>query len=276
VLDPQAAKEARIREIFTGQRKLLAQLFPKDGDTYVARAVSSAIMESRKISDKTGRPNLDRCPAEDIAEKAIAAHHMGLEPGSECYFIPYGAKLQLQIGPQGLIKLMMQSGFVRKIEARSVRGAGEPGGDVFDYDLGDEGFIKHRKGDMRWDMAVTHGYAFIETSTGGKIRDVLTRGEIDHFRSLSKMPEGGPMWKEHFDGAVRKTMIHRIAEFVPRSPVLSAVLQRDTSEGLEVPDEIWQAVRGQLDKSRIAEIEGTSREVVTLPADEGREQGASS
>lgn len=273
--DPQSAKEGRIRRIFTEQKKLLVQLFPKDGETLVARAVSSAIMASRTVHDsgsKAGQRVLEYASAEAIAEKVIAAHHMGLEPGTECYLVPYGGKIQLQIGPQGLVKLMMQSGFVRKVEARSVRGANELGGDVFDYDLGDEGFIRHRKGDMRSEMPVTHGYAFVETTTGGKVRDVLTRGEIEHFRSLSKMPNGGPMWENHYDGAVRKTCLHRIAEFIPRSPLLSAALRQNETGGVEVPEEILAAVQARL-TSEIAPVADVSSE--PMPLGNGASDGIS-
>lgn len=243
VLDPQAQKELEIRLIFTRQGKLLSKLFPKDGDVILARTVSSAIMASRAL-DKDGRIALRDIAAEDIAEKCVAAHHMGLEVGSECYLIPYGKKLQLQTGPQGLIKLMMQSGFVKSVVARSVREG--DGGDVFDHDLGPAGYITHKKGANRDSCPVTFAYAFIKTTTGGEILDVLSRGEIDHFRSLSKMKDGGPMWIEHFDGACRKTMIHRIAEFVPRSPVLSAALRQNEQGGVEVPEEIMAAVRAKM------------------------------
>lgn len=238
-LTPQKAKEEEIKRQFAANKKLLGQLFPKDGETILARAVNGAVMASR-AEGKEGSLSLANIPAEDIVEKCIAALHMGLEPGSECYLIPYGGKLTLQIGPQGLVKLMMQSGFVKDVVARSVRA-----GDVFDYDLGDEGFIRHKKSaESRLDGAVTYGYAYLRTTTGGIIRDVLTRDEIDFYRALSKMPEGGPMWKNFFDGAVRKTMLHRIAEFVPRSAVLSAALrQTEQDAGVVVSDEIRDLLR---------------------------------
>lgn len=248
VTDPQAAKEARIRAIFTEQKALLVRLFPKDGETMVARAVSSALAAARKPNEKTGRPALEAISAELIAERCVAAHHMGLDPTSECYLVPYGATLQLIIGPRGLVRLMMNSGFVKKIEARAVRE-----GDTFDYDLGDEGFIRHKKGPNNREGAVTHAYAFIETTTGGKIREVCTVDDIEFYRSKSKQANG-PMWTENYEGACRKTMIHRIAEFVPLAPVMAAALRQNEQGGIEIPEEVWKAVRGKMAADALASM----------------------
>lgn len=254
ILDPQAAKEAAIRAIFTAQKRLLVQLFPKDGETMVARAVSSAIAACRKPNEKTGKPALEAISADLIAERCIAAHHMGLDPTSECYLVPYGTNLQLIIGPRGLVRLMMQSGFVRKIEARAVRA-----GDVFDYDLGDEGFVRHKKGEGNRDHPVTHAYAWIETTTGGKIREVCTVDDIEFYRAKSKQANG-PMWTENYEGACRKTMIHRISEFVPLAPVVAAALRQNEFGGVEIPAEVWNAVRGKM----AAEMFGAKPEAAPL------------
>lgn len=248
VVNPQAAKEAAIKQIFAAQKKLLVQLFPKDGEAMVARAVSSAIMASRKPNEKTQRPALEAISAELIAERCVAAHHMGLDPTSECYLVPYGTNLQLIIGPRGLVRLMMNSGFVRKIEARAVRE-----GDAFDYDLGDEGFIRHKKGTNNREGPVTHAYAWIETTTGGKIREVCTVDDIEFYRSKSKQANG-PMWTENYEGACRKTMIHRIAEFVPLAPVLSAALRQNEEGGVEIPEDIMRAVRTKMAADALASV----------------------
>src|SRR6185369_3015174 len=90
MLNPEAAREATIRRIFREQHKFLSALFVKDGATMVARCLSSALM-ARKLRDpKTGALSLAAIEPETIAEKCIACHHMGLEPVTEAYLIPYG------------------------------------------------------------------------------------------------------------------------------------------------------------------------------------------
>jgi phage RecT family recombinase len=259
VTDPQAAKEARIRQIFTEQSKLLVRLF-KEGETVLARAVSSAIMASRAVNPKDGTRTLAAVPAEEIAEKCIACHHMGLEPGADAYLVPYGPRITIIKSPQGLIKLMFNAGW--RVEARAVRE-----GDDFQHELGPEGFIRHRKAVGRRDGAVTFGYAFARHVSGGPCTlDVLSRDDIEVYREQSQQ-KNGPMWSNNYEGAVRKTMIHRIAEYIPLPASLMTSLRAEETGGIEINEEILRALRGKPE---------SAPEVVTLPAGEatqGREPG---
>jgi len=263
IANPQAAKEARIRQIFTEQGKLLSKLFPTNGDTVLARAVSSAIMCSRAVDPKTGRRNLEDIPAEEIAEKAIACHHQGLEPGADAYLVPFGKRITIIKSPQGLIKLMFNAGW--RVEARAVRE-----GDFFEHELGPEGFIRHRKAIHRRDGAVTYGYAFARHKDGGApTLDVLSRDDIDAYRAQSKQ-SNGPMWEGNYEGAVRKTMIHRIADYLPLPASLMTSLRQEETGGVEVNDEIRELLR------RMNTAPAPEPEMVPMPAppaEQGREPG---
>lgn len=249
VLDPQAAREAKIRAIFREQHKFLAALFVKDGPTMVARCLSSALMALKMRDSKSGAIMLDAISPEVIAEKCIACHHMGLEPVTEAYLVAYKTNLQIIPAPKGLIKLMANAGW--RVEARAVRE-----GDFFEHDLGDEGFIKHRKVDGRRDGAVTFGYAHARHKDGGPtIREVLSRDDIESYRAQSKQAEG-PMWLNWYEGAVRKTLIHRISEFVPLPSEVRAVFRQNEAGGVEVPEEIMAAVRAKLAAAAAAEMAG--------------------
>lgn len=261
VLDPQAAREAEIRRIFKDQFKLLAGVFAKDGPTMVARSLGSAIQALKMRDPKTGALSLADISPEEIAEKCIACHQMGLEPVTEAYLIPYGKRLQIIKAPQGLIKLMANAGW--RVEARAVRE-----GDVFKHDLGDEGYVRHEKAPGRREGAVTFGYAFAKHVGGGPtIREVLSWDDIESYRLQSKQPTG-PMWTGNYEGAVRKTMIHRIAEFVPLPAEVRSVA-RESSDGVEVPEEIMVAVRAQIaaEMAGNGELPKRAPETVTLPAE---------
>jgi len=254
--DPQTLKEARITAIFKDQYKALAALFPKDGATMVNRARAAAVIASRS-------PALRGATAESVAEKVIAAHHMGVEIG-EAYLVPYNGDVQLILGPRALIALMYRSGFVKSVEARAVFE-----GDEFDYELGDSPRIRHKKAMAnRRDAAIVAGYVVAHTTTGGIVREVLTREDIDYYRSFSKA-KSGP-WFDNFEGMVRKTLIHRIAEFIPRSPILSAALTQNEAGGVVVTDEIMAILKGKPDG---AEDGAPVAETVTVPA-ASREPGA--
>ncbi|HVE12159.1 MAG TPA: recombinase RecT [Elusimicrobiota bacterium] len=262
VTDPQAAREAVIRGIFREQHKFLCALFAKDGPTMVARSLSSAIQALKMRDPKTGELSLASIAPEAIAEKCIACHHMGLEPVTEAYLIPFKGNLQIIKAPQGLIKLMANAGW--RVEARAVRE-----GDFFEHDLGDDGFIKHRKATGRREGAVTYGYAFAKHVSGGPtIRDVLSWDDIESYRLQSKQPDG-PMWSGNYEGAVRKTMIHRIAEFVPLPSEVRS-LTREAADGIEVPEEIWQSIRAKAEAGKAA----PAPEMVPASADGREEAGA--
>jgi len=46
---------------------------------------------------------------------------------------------------------------------------------------------------------------------------------------------------------VRKTLIHRIAEFIPRSPIISAAMTQNEAGGVVVTDEIMAILKGKPD-----------------------------
>jgi recombination protein RecT len=232
---------ARVREIFRERARELAALFPKDGMTLVTRAAQTAMNIAAGLDAKVS--------AESIAEAAIACHHLGLEVGDQAYIYPFKGAAKLTIGPRGLIALAYRSGFVRSIVARSVFD-----GDEFDYNLGDNS-ISHRKatsgrrervndrGEVRQarpEQLITHAYCLIDTTTDGRILEVLTAEDLAFYRGFSKASNGP--WFDNFEGMARKAATTRGLEFVPRSPLLSAAL-RETEEGTyEMPESMRETI----------------------------------
>lgn len=241
-----AGREAKVREIFRAQRPLLEALFVKDGKALVARCLQSAIAALKMRDKKTGALMLEKISPEQIAEKCIACHAMGLEPITEAYLIAYGTDLQIIRSPQGLIKLMANAGW--RVEARAVRE-----GDFFEHDLGDEGFIKHRKPfgqNGRRETPISGAYAFAKHVDGGPtIREVLSWDDLEAYRSQSKQANG-PMWTDNYEGAARKTAIHRLAELIPLPAEARTGFRQNDVGGIEIPEEIMVAVRNRL----IAEV----------------------
>ena len=228
--------EQRVTEVFKRQARLLAALFPRDGETMVNRAIAVARVSVRD-------PRLSKVAPEIVAERVIACHQLGLEIGDQAYLVPYKQDAQLIIGPRGLVTLMYRSGFVKSVVAQTVCEADVAEG-LFDYDLGDAPYIKHKKSlDSRGRDGVLYAYCIVETTTEGKIRNVLTWEDIEGYRAFSKA-DTGP-WFDNWKGMARKTVIKRTAEFVPRSPLLSAALKETELGGYEIPEEVWEQARGR-------------------------------
>jgi recombination protein RecT len=252
--------EARIKAIFKTKYRQLAALFPSDGETMVNRACAAACAQSRGEA-------LKNASAESIATATIACHHLGLEPGDQAYLVPFKGEVQLIIGPRGLISLMFRSGFVKSVRAHAVFDT-----DTWSYDLGTDAYIKHQKaGDGRRAGYITHAYAIVETTTDGRCIDVLTREDLEFYRSFSKASSGP--WFDNFEGMCRKTALKRIAEFVPRSPMLSAALREDSHGGYEIPEEIYRAARGKADGSAEFPQTAPTGEVIEQQATNGAASG---
>lgn len=232
---------AAIEDIFRARWRELVAIFPENGEALATRAKSTACMISKSMGTSV--------TAESIAEAALACHHLGLEVGDQAYIYPFGNTAKLTVGPRGLIALAYRSGFVKSIVARAVFD-----GDEFDYNLGTNE-ITHRKTldarrprDERGNLlsaekSISHAYVLIETTTDGRILEVLTWEDIAFYRGFSQATSGP--WFNNYEGMCRKTAIKRGLEFVPRSPLLSAALA-ETKEGTyELTPEIMEAIRGK-------------------------------
>lgn len=231
------ARVRKVRAIFADRRKLLGALFPENGDTLVARACAVACAHVNSTALRNAHP-------EAVAERVIAAHHLGLEIGDQAYLVPFKGEVQLIVGPRGLIALAYRSGFVRSMYATSVFAADVDAG-LFKYNLA-RGEISHekaptgRRGGRPQDL-ITHAYCVGETTTAGKILEVLTAEDIAFYRGFSKASTGP--WFDNYEGMARKTVIKRWSEFVPRSPLLAAALRENEIGGYEIPDDMYEQAK---------------------------------
>lgn len=244
-----------MRGMFRERHKLLAALFPENGDTLVARACAVAC----------GLVNTDALNTANVAsmgERVIAAHHLGLEIGDQAYLVPYKGDVQLIVGPRGLIALAYRSGFVRSIYATSVFHA-DVEARLFSYNLATRE-VDHQKAPSgrrggadgkpaRAEALIDYAYCVIETTTGGIVLEVLTREDIAYYRSFSKASRGP--WFDNYEGMCRKTVIKRGLEFVPRSPLLAAALKETETGGYEIPEEMWQQAKLRASGGREEEVQ---------------------
>ena len=74
----------------------------------VGNAMTSAFLTLSEIKDKNGKPVLESCSKESVANALLNMGVLGLTPAkSQCYFIPYGNQLQLSVsyfGKQAILK----------------------------------------------------------------------------------------------------------------------------------------------------------------------------
>lgn len=149
----------------------------------------------------------------------------GLLPdGREGAIVGFGGKAVWMPMVGGLIKKMRQSGELSTLSANVVYE-----NDTFAYVLGDDERIEHKPlltGDRGKPILA---YAIAKLKDGGIQREVMTVGDIERARKTSRAPNS-LMWKDFWGEGARKTVIKRLAKYLPLSADDRRALERDETE----------------------------------------------
>lgn len=149
----------------------------------------------------------------------------GLLPdGREGAIVGFGGKAVWMPMVGGLIKKMRQSGELSTLSANVVYE-----NDTFAYVLGDDERIEHKPlltGDRGKPILA---YAIAKLKDGGIQREVMTVGDIERARKTSRAPNS-LMWKDFWGEGARKTVIKRLAKYLPLSADDRRALDRDETE----------------------------------------------
>jgi recombination protein RecT len=195
-------------------------------------------------------PKLIECDPKSLIGAIIEASQLGLEPDGilgQAYLIPFKNnrkntfEAQLMIGYKGLIVLARNSGQVSSISSHVVYEE-----DHFEFAFGLNEKCQHvpAKGDRG---KAEYVYAVAILKDGGHAFEVMSVKEIEKIRQGSKAANDGP-WSTHWDEMARKTVIRRLAKFLPLSPEFqkaaaldelpdAGISQSLTDEALQSPEE---------------------------------------
>ena len=185
-------------------------------------------------------PALVHATPDSLFQACITAAQLGLEVGShlgQCYLVPFTVtrktreggwvnipQAQLIIGYKGLIALARKSGEMVSLNAYVVHEK-----DQFSYQLGLHPDIQHIPSAEADPGPITFVYAVANFVGGGVQFEVMSRAEIEAVRDASQgwksaqasakkygKPAKGP-WAEHFSEMARKTVVRRLAKYLPLS-----------------------------------------------------------
>ena len=170
---------------------------------------------------------LQKCTPASTFGAIIQASQLGLEIGvlGQAYLVPYRNKktndyeAQFIPGYKGLISLARRSGDVTSIETHIVYEH-----DTFNLRLGLETRVEHipfLEGD-RGTARLVYGVA--KFRDGGHHFEWMTISEVNKIRARSQARDNGP-WVTDYDQMVRKTLIRRMANYLPMSVELQQALQ---------------------------------------------------
>lgn len=136
-------------------------------------------------------------------------------PEGLAYIIPYGNKVQFQIGYKGLLRLARRSGEIKTINAELVFD-----GDHFRVKFGTERSIEHEPSfdvDRTDYSKVTHAYATAKLANGEDTFVVMSRKELDKIQATVKSSSTDTPWKQWPERQAIKTVLKRFAQILPSS-----------------------------------------------------------
>lgn len=184
-------------------------------------------------------PRLAECSPLSILRSMVQAAELGLEVCSgknEAYLVPRWNKKAKVLeatflpGYQGLIKLAVETGRIRNIEARVVHAK-----DQFEYELGITPILKHKPhlGAERGEIIAVYAVAFL--ADGSTQFEVMAKDEIDEIRDRSKEEKTFSPWTTDYAEMARKTVVRRLFKYLPKSNRMAQAL------AIQAKAEVWGA-----------------------------------
>lgn len=162
---------------------------------------------------------LQKCDMHSIFASVVIASQLGLEigVGGQGYLVPYKGKATFVPGWQGLVDLVSRAGRATVWTGAVYRG------DEFDWELGDDPFVKHRPdGDGDSWRDITHVYAIgrVNGSQYPVIEVWKMARVVRHLNKYNKV--GGSHYALTNDGQnmemyARKVVLLQVLKYVPKS-----------------------------------------------------------
>jgi recombination protein RecT len=170
-----------------------------------------------------GNPDLvNRCDRRSLWNAAMKCAQDGLLPDNrEAVIIPYGDQAQYLPMIAGLRKKARNSGEISVWDAHVVHAK-----DEFEFELGDDPFIKHRPSLDDDPGPLIAAYSVCTLKDGMRSREVMSAHQIEKVRERSRVKRGGP-WATDYDEMARKTVARRHSKVLPTSVDIDTLLQRD-------------------------------------------------
>lgn len=259
---PEMKKPQKSGDVLALMQKpsMLAQLRHALPKHVTAERLSRIVMTELRRT-----PKLLECERKSLLGAILQCAQLGLEPGvlGQAWLVPYGNEVQLIVGYRGMAQLGWRSGQISSINARAVYTA-----DHFVYDFGSDK-LEHRPFDEDEDPdALTHAYAIIHTTMGGRLWDVMSRKQIEKVRARSAAGKSGP-WKTDYAEMCKKTVLRRLFKIAPQSAEMQRAMQLD--DAADTGDSQGLGVDIELDGEVVAD--GALGEVSDDPIDTAGDEG---
>ena len=217
----QMKPKEQIAHLLQSKRGEIAKMLPKHLN-------AERLLKVAQIAATT-TPALAKCDVASLVGAIGQCAQMGLEPNTvlgHAYLVPFNTKrkdaqgverwvnsVQVIIGYKGLIDLARRSGQIVSIAAHEVCEA-----DHFDLVYGLDEKLEHRPA-MGERGEVIGFYAVAKLKDGGHCFEFMSRLQVERIQAAADAKNKFPskVWKEHFTEMGRKTVIRRLAKYLPLS-----------------------------------------------------------
>lgn len=236
---------------YVNQRMMTLEetLPPHINSTYFVSAIMVALQK---------KPSLLKCTFASIWNACVEAAKDGLLPdGKEGAIVPYGenadGKRVAELATwmpmiEGYRKKIFETGKVKSWEVQVVREK-----DEFEYELGDNAFIRHKPYvGITSPGNVVGAYSVAKLMTGETVREVM--GAYDIMQIANKSKAGNGPWKDaaFVPEMARKVVARRHYKQLPHSRELSAMIARDDERfGIDFQEGDEQPVKAHAPTRRL-------------------------
>lgn len=231
---PVADKSPKLSDELGGLKPEVQKVLPAhvSSDKFM-RIVLTAISQNPKLYKADRRSLLTSCIKcaqdgllPDGREAALVIYRSkdkALDSKSGREVERYIDKVQYLPMVAGVLKKVRNSGELLSIAANVVYEH-----DQFRYWIDDLGeHVMHEPNVLAEDRGKFRAvYAVAKTKDGGVYTEIMSRGQVEQVRSVSRAKDDGP-WASWYDEMARKTVIRRLAKRLPMSTDLERVIRRD-------------------------------------------------
>lgn len=182
-------------------------------------------------------PKLLECDRTSFYRAIMTCAQLGLEPDGvlgQAYLVPFGKQVQFIPGYKGLLTLARNSGDVTSISAHEVCD-----NDMFEFDFASGDPPRHTFDIRKPRGDVIAFYAVARFKDGGLHWDMMTVADVKSIRDKSQgwisatkyNKTAESPWGAHFIEMGKKTVIRRIAKYLPLSVQKAAALSESYDTG---------------------------------------------
>lgn len=166
-------------------------------------------------------PELVNCEPASFIQAALNCAADGLVPdGRKAAIVRFKGAANYIPMYQGLLDVAYRSGQFQSIESHVVYE-----GDEFDYDMGDQPFIRHRRPLESTATKIIGAYAVARTINGGVFREVMGAADLAKVRAVSRASKGPNVdWPGEM---ARKAPVRRLWKYLPKTPTMDRVALHD-------------------------------------------------